>query len=167
MAAAAMAALVLKSCPNALLIAQGGSPGDGGGGLDTMLWGRQVDLSSIISRDMGRLTAMAAATASAKDASTPGAVYNGAGDPPSSSGGGGREGRVCAVLGRHRRQRQRQKYGVGAVWACRAEEAQPFHYFVKVEVDALHPSPWIGINIINIHDQSTIYLINFDLLFII
>jgi hypothetical protein len=55
-----------------------------------MLWGRQVDLSTIISRDMGCLTAMAAATASAKDASAPGAVDDGAGAPSSLSGGGGK-----------------------------------------------------------------------------
>jgi hypothetical protein len=88
-AAVAMVVLELKSRPDALLIAQGGLPGDGGGGLDTMLWGRQVDLSSIISRDMGCLTAMAATTASAKDASAPGTDNDGAGALSSSLGGGG------------------------------------------------------------------------------
>jgi hypothetical protein len=132
-----------------------------------MLWGRQVDLPSIISRDMGCLTAMAAATESAKDASALGAVDDGAGAPSSSLVGGGREGHVHAVPGRRRHQQRWQQYRAGAVWVRSAEEAQPFHYFVKVEDDALHPSPRIRINIINIHDQSTIYLINFDLLFII
>jgi hypothetical protein len=92
-AAAAVAASELKSCPNALLVVQGGLPRDGGGGLDTMLWGRQVDPSSIISRDMGHLTGMATATASAKDISTPGAVHNGDRAPSSLLVGGA--GRLC------------------------------------------------------------------------
>jgi hypothetical protein len=84
-----MLASDLKSRLNALLVVQGGSPGDGGGGLDAILWVRQVDLSSVISSNMGRLAVMAAATASAKDASAPGAVDNGAGALSSLSGGGG------------------------------------------------------------------------------
>ncbi len=78
-AAAAMAAPELKSCLDALLVSHGRSPGNGGGGLDTMLWKRQVDQSSVISRDMGHLAAMAPTTASAKDASAPGAADDRAG----------------------------------------------------------------------------------------
>jgi hypothetical protein len=152
---------------DALLVAQGGLPGDGGGGLDTMLWGRQVDLLSIISRDMGHLTTMPTATASTKDAITPGAVKDGDRAPLLLLGGRGREGHVCAVPGRRHPQQRQWQYGVGAIWVRCAEEPQPFHFFVKVEDDALHPSSWIRINIINIHDQSTVYLTNFDLLFII
>ena len=126
-----------------------------------------MDLLSIISRDMGHLPTMPTATASTKDAIAPGAVKDGDGAPLLLSGGGGREGYVCAVQGRRHRQRQQRQYGVGTIWVCFAEESQPFHFFVKVEDDALHPSSWIHINIINIHDQSTVYLTNFDLLFII
>jgi hypothetical protein len=90
---------------------QGGSPGDGmGGGLDAMLWGRQVELSSIISRDMGRLAGMAT-DAYAKDTSTPDAVDDRAGAPSLSLGRGGGEGRVRAVPGgcRCRQQWRRQQ----------------------------------------------------------
>jgi hypothetical protein len=62
-------------------------------------------------------------------------------------GGVGWEGCVCASPGRHWRQRRRWQYGVVVVWVRGTEETQPYHYFVKVEDDALHPSPRIRINI--------------------
>ena len=97
------AASELKMRIDALIVARGGSPEGEGGGLDAMLRGRQVDLSSVISRDVERLSA-AMVVADASDASSGGKVVDGAGTSSSSSSGGG--GRVVYELYRE---------GVGAV----------------------------------------------------